>query len=73
MAQMGSFVPAEMAVVPVRDSLLSRIGTGDDMENNVSTFLMEMREVAQVVQRFSTRSRIYDAWLSLPFRLGLVF
>lgn len=48
MAQMGSFVPAEMAVVPVRDSLLSRIGTGDDMENNVSTFLMEMREVAQV-------------------------
>lgn len=48
MAQMGSFVPAEMAVVPVRDSLLSRIGTGDDMENNASTFLMEMREVAQV-------------------------
>lgn len=48
MAQMGCFVPAEMAVIPVRDSLLSRIGTGDDMENNVSTFLMEMREVAQV-------------------------
>lgn len=45
---MGCFVPAEMAVVPVRDGLLSRIGTGDDMENNVSTFLMEMREVAQV-------------------------
>lgn len=48
MAQMGCFVPAEVAVIPVRDNLLSRIGTGDDMENNVSTFLMEMREVAQV-------------------------
>lgn len=50
MAQMGCYVPAEMAVIPVRDSLLSRIGTDDDMENNVSTFLMEMREVAQVGQ-----------------------
>lgn len=48
MAQMGSFVPADVAVIPVRDRLLSRIGTGDDMENNVSTFLMEMREVSQV-------------------------
>lgn len=48
MAQMGCYVPAEMAVIPVRHSLLSRIGTGDDMENNVSTFLMEMQEVAQV-------------------------
>lgn len=48
MAQMGCYVPAELAVVPVRDRLLSRIGTGDDMENNVSTFLMEMREVSQV-------------------------
>lgn len=48
MAQMGCYVPAEMAVIPVRTSLLSRIGTGDDLENNVSTFLMEMREIAQV-------------------------
>ena len=48
MAQMGCYVPAELAVIPVRDRLLSRIGTGDDMENNVSTFLMEMREVSQV-------------------------
>ena len=48
MAQMGSYVPAEAAVIPVRDSLLSRIGTGDDMENNMSTFLLEMQEVTQV-------------------------
>ncbi|CAM9831328.1 unnamed protein product [Pylaiella littoralis] len=58
MAQMGCFVPAEMAVIPVRDSLLSRIGTGDDMENNVSTFLMEMREVAQVLERVTSRSLV---------------
>lgn len=49
MAQLGCYVPADAAVIPVRDRLLSRIGTGDDMENNVSTFLMEMREVSQVM------------------------
>lgn len=63
MAQMGCYVPAELAVVPVRDRLLSRIGTGDDMENNVSTFLMEMREVSQV------RHPIGDNWGSLRHSL----
>lgn len=48
MAQMGCYVPAQAAVIPVRDSILSRIGTGDDMENNMSTFLMEMQEMTQV-------------------------
>ncbi|CAB1104368.1 unnamed protein product [Ectocarpus sp. CCAP 1310/34] len=58
MAQMGCYVPAEMAVIPVRTSLLSRIGTGDDLENNVSTFLMEMREIAQVLERVTSRSLV---------------
>lgn len=58
MAQMGSFVPADVAVIPVRDRLLSRIGTGDDMENNVSTFLMEMREVSQALERVTSRSLV---------------
>lgn len=48
MAQMGCYVPAQAAVIPIRDSILSRIGTGDDMENNMSTFLMEMQEITQV-------------------------
>ncbi|CAM9603702.1 unnamed protein product [Ectocarpus sp. 4 AP-2014] len=58
MAQMGCYVPAEMAVIPVRTSLLSRIGTGDDLENNVSTFLMEMREIARVLERVTSRSLV---------------
>lgn len=68
MAQLGCFVPAEAAVIPVRDSLLSRIGTGDDMENNVSTFLMEMREVAQVCAMFSGREKTGTVGFSRMFR-----
>ena len=45
LAQIGSYVPAYQAHIPVRDRLLSRIGTGDDMESNISTFLLEMRYV----------------------------
>ena len=42
-------VPAHQAHIPVRDRLLSRIGTGDDMESNISTFLLEMRDAAHIV------------------------
>eukprot|EP00904_Undaria_pinnatifida_P001084 jgi/Undpi1/10977/HiC_scaffold_30.g13278.m1 len=75
MAQMGCYVPAELAVIPVRDRLLSRIGTGDDMENNVSTFLMEMREVSQILidelgRGTSNREGMAVAWAVAEYLLS---
>jgi len=49
MAQMGCYVPASAATVPLRTRLLSRMSTSDDMENNMSTFLVEMREAAHIL------------------------
>ena len=36
LAQIGCFVPAVQACIPVRDRLLTRLATADDMENNLS-------------------------------------
>ena len=56
MAQIGCFVPANHATVAVRDRILSRIGTSDDMENNLSTFASEMKETAYIISNLSSRS-----------------
>ena len=42
----GSYVPAEEAFMPLRDRLCTRIGTSDDQEHNISTFMLEMKETA---------------------------
>jgi hypothetical protein len=51
-------VPAEEAVVPVRDRILSRLGTGDDMEANLSSFAAEMSDTAYLLQNATARSLI---------------
>ena len=57
LAQVGCFVPAHEAFVPLRLRLLSRIGSGDDIENNLSTFLMEMKDAAYIVRNCSEDSK----------------
>jgi DNA mismatch repair protein MSH4 len=49
LAQVGCYVPASYMLLPVRSRLLSRIGTGDDMEHNMSTFHTEMRECGYIL------------------------
>lgn len=49
MAQIGCFVPAQFASIPLKSRVLSRIGTSDDMENNMSTFAVEMKEIAYIL------------------------
>lgn len=44
MAQMGSFVPASEAVIPIFDSIFTRIGASDDLVSGESTFMVEMLE-----------------------------
>ncbi|KAJ1331009.1 DNA mismatch repair protein MSH4 [Microdochium nivale] len=50
MAQMGSFVPAEYAAVPIIHQLFVRMSTDDNIEANMSTFSLEMREMAFILR-----------------------
>lgn len=58
LAQCGSYVPAEAASVPIRDRLCCRIGNADDQENNISTFLLEMKETAFICNHATERSLV---------------
>lgn len=50
MAQIGCFVPAEYASFPVIHNLFSRTSTDDCIEANMSTFSVEMREMAFILR-----------------------
>ena len=58
MAQMGSFVPASKAHVGVVDRLFARVGSGDDISNNRSTFMMEMEEAAVLLSQATNKSLV---------------
>ncbi len=49
MAQMGSFVPAERAKLPVFDRIFTRIGASDNLARGRSTFMVEMTETASIL------------------------
>jgi DNA mismatch repair protein MutS len=49
MAQMGSFVPAERAQLPIFDRIFTRIGASDNLARGRSTFMVEMTEVAGIL------------------------
>ena len=56
MAQMGSFVPARSARIGVVDRVFTRIGASDDLASGQSTFMVEMTEVAALLQNATSRS-----------------
>lgn len=58
LAHCGSYVPAEDAFIPIRSRLLTRIGTSDDQEHNISTFMLEMRETASICDQANDRSLV---------------
>lgn len=58
LGQMGSFVPAESAVLPVCDRVYTRIGAGDNLTRGQSTFLVEMMETARILHGAGERSLI---------------
>ena len=61
MAQIGSFVPAKEASIGVVDKLFTRVGASDDLASGQSTFMLEMKEVAYILNNATARSFIiYD-------------
>ena len=58
LAQMGSFVPAQKAHLSLCDYLASRLGAGDDITKGQSTFMVEMRETAEIVRHATKNSLI---------------
>ncbi|HEY5068207.1 MAG TPA: DNA mismatch repair protein MutS [Candidatus Acidoferrum sp.] len=58
MAQMGCFVPARQAKLPVTDRIFTRIGASDNLARGRSTFLVEMSEVATILHHATPSSLV---------------
>ena len=58
LAQMGSFVPAEEALMPAVDRVFTRIGAADNLARGRSTFMVEMTETAVILNTATARSLI---------------
>lgn len=58
MSQIGCFVPATEAVLPVFDQIFTRIGAADDLISGQSTFMVEMLEAKNAIANASERSLI---------------
>jgi DNA mismatch repair protein MutS len=58
LAQMGSYVPARRARIGLVDRVLSRVGASDNLARGESTFMVEMRETADILASASERSLV---------------
>lgn len=58
LAQMGSFVPAEKARLPLLDRVWTRVGASDDLTRGRSTFMVEMTETAAILHSSTPRSLV---------------
>ncbi|AIQ13213.1 DNA mismatch repair protein MutS [Paenibacillus durus] len=58
MAQVGCFVPAEKAEIPVIDRIFTRIGAADDLIGGQSTFMVEMADIQLMTDKATPRSLI---------------
>ena len=58
MAHIGSFVPAKSAEIPIVDKIFTRVGASDDLQLNQSTFMVEMVEVANILNNATSKSLI---------------
>ena len=58
MAQIGSFVPARKAIIPIFDAIFTRIGASDDLVSGESTFMVEMLEANNAISNATENSLI---------------
>ena len=58
MAQIGCFVPAKEAIMPVFDAIYTRIGASDDLVSGESTFMVEMKEANDAISNATVNSLV---------------
>ncbi len=58
MAQMGSFVPAQKANIPITDRIFTRVGALDNLSAGQSTFMVEMQETANIINNATADSLV---------------
>lgn len=58
MAQVGSFVPAEKAIIGYCDKIFTRVGASDNISRGESTFMVEMLETSMILHNLSSRSLV---------------
>ena len=58
MAQAGSFVPAAEAEIGIVDKIFTRVGASDDLSSGQSTFMVEMNEVAYILDNATEKSLV---------------
>jgi DNA mismatch repair protein MutS len=58
LAQIGSYVPADMAEIGVCDRIFTRIGAHDDLSGGLSTFMVEMAETAAILRQATAKSLV---------------
>ena len=58
MAHMGSFVPADEALISLTDKIFTRVGASDNLSAGESTFMVEMNETASIINNMSSRCLI---------------
>jgi DNA mismatch repair protein MutS len=58
MAQIGSYVPAELANIGFVDKIFTRVGASDNLSSGESTFMVEMNETASIINNITDRSLI---------------
>jgi DNA mismatch repair protein MutS len=58
MAHIGSFVPADEALIPLTDKIFTRVGASDNLSAGESTFMVEMNETASIINNISDRCLI---------------
>jgi DNA mismatch repair protein MutS len=58
MAHMGSFVPADEALISLTDKIFTRVGASDNLSGGESTFMVEMNETASIINNVTNQSLI---------------